>query len=121
LSDNELTIIAWEISKGGTLHLMSFMRVSKTHAKISKMHTILRALPPDYFDLFRKKYITHQQQAFLNMMVESGHAHYCVMYGVNLLYKLDPDIAEIRRVLNIAFVAKAEAADYFLMLLEASA
>jgi len=93
LSDDELTIIAREIAKSDTLHLMSFMRISKTHARTSKMPTVLRALPPDYVDLFNKKNITHQQKIFLNMMVESGHAHYCMMYGVNLLYKLDPDIA----------------------------
>jgi len=85
------------------------------------MPTVLRALPPDYVDLFSKKNTTHQQQAFLNMMVESAHAHYCVMYGVNFLYKLDPDIAEIPRVLMIASGAKAEAADYFLMLHDAFA
>jgi len=43
LSDDELTIIDQEIAKCGTLHLMSFMRVSKTHVRISKMHTVLRA------------------------------------------------------------------------------
>ena len=40
---------------------------------------------------------------FLNMMIESEHADYCVICGVSLLYKLDPDVAEIRRVLKIAF------------------
>jgi len=33
----------------------------------------------------------------------------------------NPDIAEVRRVLEIASAAKAKAADYFLMLLDASA
>lgn len=43
------------------------------------------------------------------------------MYGVSLLYKLDPDIADVWCVLEIAYAAKTEAADYFLMLLDASA
>jgi len=54
-------------------------------------------------------------------MVESGHAHYYVMYRVNFLYKLDLVIVEIRRVLKIASIVKAEAAYYFLMLLDACA
>jgi len=41
LNDDELTIITREIAKSGTLHLMSFMRVLKTHARISKMPIVL--------------------------------------------------------------------------------
>jgi len=88
LSDDELVIIAQEIARYGTQCLKSFMRTSKTHARVSKMHVVLRVLPPDYVDLFNNNNINPQQQAFINMMIESGHAHYCVMYGVSFLYKL---------------------------------
>jgi len=55
------------------------------------------------------------------MMIESGHADYCMLHGVNELHELEPDLTEIRRVLNIASIAGVETADYFLMLLDASA
>lgn len=70
LSDDELIIIAQEIAKYGTRYLMDFMWTSKTHAGVSKMHVVLRVLPPDYVDLFNNNNITPQQQAFLNMMIE---------------------------------------------------
>jgi len=85
------------------------------------MHAVIRVLPPDYVDLLNTNEITPQKQNFLNMMIEGGHVDYCVMCGVNLLYDTEPDVEDVRRVLNIASVAEAEVVDYFLMLLDASA
>jgi hypothetical protein len=37
------------------------------------------------------------------------------------MFQPDPNVVEIRRVLEIAYAAEVEAADYFLMMLDASA
>lgn len=54
-------------------------------------------------------------------MIENGNVEYCVLSGVSLLHDIEPDVEEVRRVLNIASVARAEFVDYFLMLLDVSA
>ena len=54
-------------------------------------------------------------------MVNNGHAVYCVIRGVHLMLQSDPDILEIRRVLNKASAAGVEAANYFLLMLDVSA
>jgi len=53
-------------------------------------------------------------------MIESGHADYCMLRVLSLMYEIEPDVIETRRVLNIASAGEAEAANYFLMLLDAS-
>lgn len=121
LKDDDLVLIAQKVAEYGTQHLMSFLRTSKDHARISKMPDVLRALPPDHLDLYNSDKITLPQQNFINMIIESGHADYCVLRGVHLMFQPDPNVAEIRRVLEIASAAKVEAANYFLMMLDASA
>ena len=121
LNENELVLIAQKVVEYGTQHLFSFMRTSREHARIFKLPVVLRVLPTGHVTLFNIDEITSHQQNFLNMMIESGHTDYCMLHGVNELHELEPDLTEIRRVLNIASIAGVETADYFLMLLDASA
>ena len=55
------------------------------------------------------------------MMIESGHADYCLLRALSLMYEIEPDVKEARHVLNIASTAEVEVVDYFLMILDASA
>ena len=41
-----------KVAEYGTQRLMSFMRTSKTHARISKTPAIFRVLPPDHLGLY---------------------------------------------------------------------
>ena len=54
-------------------------------------------------------------------MIVSGHADYCIMCAINLMFDTKPDVAEVRHILNIASKAWVETADYFLSMLDASA
>jgi len=54
------------------------------------------------------------------MMVESGHADYCVLRALSPMYDIEPDVVENIRILNLASAAEVETADYFLRLLGAS-
>jgi len=75
---------------------------------------------PDYVDSLNDDRVSFHQLNFLNMMVESGHAEYCMLRALSLMYDIKPDVVETRRVLNIASAAEVRAVDYFLMLLDAS-
>lgn len=73
---------------------------------------------PDQLSLFADADITPEQQNFLNMVINIGHADYCVLNGVHMMLQSDPDVSGIRRILDIAFVARFESTDYFLMMLD---
>jgi len=53
------------------------------------------------------------------MLIESGHADYCVLHGLHLLFSEFPDVTEICRILEIAYTA--ESADFFLIMLDEQA
>jgi len=55
------------------------------------------------------------------MMIESGHADYCLLRALSLMYEIEPDVKEARHVLNNASTAEVKVVDYFLMILDASA
>ena len=55
------------------------------------------------------------------MMVENGHADYCILRAVILMFDLKPNVTEVRRVLTIVSTARVESADYYLEMLDASA
>ena len=86
-----------------------------------QQNVVLRALPPDHLELYANAEITPPQQNFFNMMINSGHADYCVLRGVHMSFQNDSDVADILRILEISYATSVESADYFLMLLDASA
>jgi len=65
--------------------------------------------------------VTEDLAIFLNMMVESRHADYCILRAIILMFDPEPNVAEVRRVLTLASIAKAENVDYFLAMLDAFA
>jgi len=62
INDEELIFIAQKVAEHGTQHLLSFLQTSKDHARIYKLPTILRALPPDYVDLLNKDRVSSHYQ-----------------------------------------------------------
>lgn len=54
------------------------------------------------------------------VVIDNGHADYCVLCATSLLHDDEPDVIEAQRVLNMESKAKAESAYYFLALLDAS-
>ena len=120
LKHDEIILIAQKVAAYGTRHLLSFMQISKYHEEVAKTDVVLRALRPDHLNLFAYADITPEQQNFLNMVINSGHADYCVLRGVHMMLQDDPDVSEIRRILDIASAAGVESANYFLMMLDAS-
>jgi len=86
LNDDKLIVIAKKVAKFGTQQLRNFLLISKAHARVCKFSIVLRALPPDYVDWFNDDDITEHQANFLNMMVESEHADYCVLRAVSLMF-----------------------------------
>jgi len=110
-----------KIAEHGTPSLLSFLRTSKDHARISKLPSVLQALPPDLVDSLNNGRIILYQSNFFNMMVESGHPDYCMPRALSLVHDIEPNVAETRRVLDVASTVGSEAVSYFLMLLDASA
>jgi hypothetical protein len=121
LSNDELIIIAKKIAGFGGHLLREFLLTSKNHARICKLPTVLRALPPKYANWIDYKQLNPHQVNFFNLMIESGHVGYCIVHVDSVMYDSDPDVMEVRRVLNIASNVGVEIADYFLAMLDASA
>jgi len=82
------------------------------------MNVVLRALRLDCLRFYTDPDITQQQQAFIDKVINNGHAVYCVIRAVHLMLQADPFILEIRHVLDIASVVGVEATNYFLLMLD---
>lgn len=121
LGDYELVMIAQRVAWYGSHHLSSFLQTSRAHARICRLPEVLRALPLEHADWLGYYDLTSRQVSFLNAIIKKGHPDYCVLRGVSLLHKIDPNVEIVRHVLNIASASKAEVVDYFLMLLDATA
>jgi len=61
--------------------------------------------------------VTEHHANFLKMMVESGHADYCILRAVVLMFDLEHNVVEVRRMLTLASNAKVESAEYLLAML----
>jgi pyruvate dehydrogenase complex dehydrogenase (E1) component len=85
------------------------------------VNSLWLALPLDLVDLLNNGRMTIYQSNFLNMMVESGHPDYCMMHVLSLIHDIEPNVADTRRVLDVASTVGFDVVDYFLMLLDASA
>ena len=96
------------------------MLAIKKFERICKLPIILRALPPEYTNWIGSDALNLNQVNFFNLMIDNGHADYCVLRATSLLHDDELDVIKAWRVLNIASKAKAESADYFLALLDAS-
>jgi hypothetical protein len=121
LNDDELISVAKKVAMFSTHQIRDLLFTSKDLARICKLPVVLRALPPDYVDWLNKDDVTEDQANFLNMMVESAHADYCILRTVILMFDPEPNVAEVHRVLTLASIAKVESVDYFLAMLDASA
>jgi len=98
-----------------------FSSLWKFPANLEKSCHGLRALPPNHLDWLNDDNVSERQASFLNMMVENGHANWCVLHAVILMFDMEPNLMEVLRVLTIASVARVASATYFLAMLEAFA
>jgi len=89
--------------------------------RICKLPVVLRALPPEYVDWLDGDTLTINQVKFFDLVIENGHADYCILCVSTLLYDEEHDVIKARRVLNIASKSKVESAYYFLAMLDAFA
>jgi hypothetical protein len=96
------------------------MRTSKTHLGICRLPTVLRSLPLEHVDTIHDDEIPIPQFNFLHRMIESGHEDLCIVWALNIMYDVEPDVAEAKHVLKLTSTAGSKAAPYFLMLLDAS-
>jgi len=102
LRDDELIAIAKKVVEFGTHYLRDFLFTSKDVARICKLPVVLRFLSPYYVDWLNNDDVSEHQANFLNMMVESGHANYCILRAVILMFDPEPNVAEVRHVLTLA-------------------
>jgi len=121
LGNDELIIIAKKVANFGAHHLCEFLLTLKNLAMIYKLPVVLRALPPEYANWIDNDELNLNQVSFFILIIENGHADYCVLSATSLMYDAEPDVTEARCVLNIASKAKVQSADYFLAMLDASA
>jgi hypothetical protein len=70
------------------------MRTSKTHLRICRFPTVLRSLPSEHVDVIHDDEIPISQFNFLYMMIESGHEDFCIVRTLNIMYDVEPDVAE---------------------------
>jgi len=117
LNNDEFIAVAEKVANFGTHHLRDLLFTSKDLARICKIPTVLRALSPDYVDCLNGDDVTEHHANFLKMMVESGHADYCILRAVVLMFDLEHNVVEVRRMLTLASNAKVESAEYLLAML----
>jgi len=120
LAEDTIILIAKNVAEHGTQTLFSFMRTSKDHLRICRRPTVLRSLLPEYANAIHNDEMPISKFSFLHMMIESGHGDFCIVWALNIMYDVELDVAEAKRVLKLAFAVRSETANYFLMMLNAS-
>lgn len=120
LTENIIILIAKKVAEHGIQPLFSFMRTLKNHLGICRLPAVLRSLPPEHADTIHDDEIPTSQFNFLYRMIESGHEDFCIVRALNIMYDVEPDVAEAKRILKLASPSGSKVAAYFLMMLDTS-
>ena len=120
LAEDTVILIEKKVAEHGTQPLFSFMQSSKDHLRICRLPVVLRSLLPEYVNAIHDDEIRIPKFNFLHMMIESWNEDFCIVRALNIMYEVEPDVAEAKRVLKLASAVGSKTADYFLMMLDAS-
>lgn len=107
LIEDIIILIAKKVAEHGIQPLFSFMRTLKNHLGICRLPAVLRSLPPEHADTIHNDEIPTSQFNFLYRMLD-------------IMYDVEPDVAEAKRILKLASTSGSKVAAYFLMMLDTS-
>lgn len=120
LTEDTIILIEKKVAEHGTQPLFSFMLTSKNHLGICRLPVVLRSLPLEHEDMIHDDEIPTSQFNFLYSVIESGHEDFFIVWALNIMYGVEPDVAEAKHVLKLASAVGFKVAAYFLMMLDPS-
>jgi len=102
LPDHLLLPIVVKVAKSGVRNLFRLRSISSRYRKLLDHPEVLRALPRScLFYLFDPKPCV-EKIAFMQRLSASGHSTLCIALASQLFQKPNPDVEEVRQVLDVA-------------------